>query len=142
MDELIEISEESLDLAAVESFLRQAEGGAVNLFVGTTRRVTGGRITTDLRYEAAPELARAEIRRLIERARKEWTLLRVAVVHRVGTVPVGEASVIIGVATAHRDESFRSCRFLIDELKRSVPIWKRETFADGTTEWVEGSVPN
>jgi molybdopterin synthase catalytic subunit len=137
----IEITDEPISLSAVSAFLRQSEGGAVNLFLGTTRKVTGDRITVELRYEAAPVLARAEIERIIARAREQWALLRVSIVHRIGIVPVGEASVVIGVAAAHRDESFRACRFLIDELKRRVPIWKKETFADGTKEWVEGTVP-
>jgi molybdopterin synthase catalytic subunit len=142
METRIEITEETLDIAAVDSFLRRAEGGAVNLFVGTTRRITGEKVTVDLRYEAARELARAEIDRLLRRAGKQWPVLRAVVLHRTGMVPVGEASVIIGVATPHREESFQACRFLIDELKQRVPIWKRETFDDGTSEWVEGAVPD
>lgn len=111
------------------------------MFVGTTRRVTGDRITTSLSYEAAHDLAISEITRLIDEARSQWEILRVAVVHRIGLVPVGEASVVIGVATSHRAESFEVCRYLIDELKKHVPIWKKETFEDGTEEWVRGHTP-
>ncbi len=141
-NELIYISEEPLSVSDIESFLRQAEGGAVNLFVGTTRRVTGERVTTFLSYEAAEALAVSEITRIVDEARKEWPILRVAVVHRIGIVPVGEASVVIGVATAHRAESFDACRFLIDKLKQHVPIWKKENFSDGRSEWVQGNAPD
>ena len=86
-------------------------------------------------------LALAEIGRLITIVREKWPILRVAVVHRIGEVPVGEASVIVGVATAHRAESFDACQFIIDELKQHVPIWKKENFSDGHSEWVHpGSV--
>jgi molybdopterin synthase catalytic subunit len=142
MEIQVDISDGPLEIGPAETFLRKAEGGAVNLFVGTTRRVTGDKITVDLRYEAAEKLARAEITRLIRLAGDSWPVLRAIVLHRTGLVPVGEASVVIGVATPHRDESFQACRFLIDELKKRVPIWKRETFEDGSSEWVEGQVPD
>ncbi len=137
----IEISEDPIGVDRVEKFLREAEGGAVSLFLGTTRRFTGEKETVELAYEAAKHLAETEIARIVANASVRWPLLRVSVLHRVGTVPVGEVSVLIGVATAHRTESFSACRFLIDELKQHVPVWKKEIFADGSTEWVEGTIP-
>jgi molybdopterin synthase catalytic subunit len=68
-------------------------------------------------------------------ARKQWSLEKIAIVHRLGSVPLGEASVVIAVSSAHRKEAFEACRFVIDSLKKEVPIWKREYFADGTVEW-------
>jgi len=138
----IEISPDPIIIDRVDAFLRQAGGGAVNLFVGTTRRFTSDKETIELSYEAAERLAKSEVARIIEHASARWPLLRVAILHRIGIVPVGEVSVLIGVATAHRDESFAACRFLIDELKQHVPIWKKELFADGSTEWVEGIIPD
>ena len=138
---LIEISENPIGVDRVDAFLRQAEGGAVNLFLGTTRRFTAEKETVELAYEAAEHLAETEIARIVADAFHRWQLLRVAVLHRIGTVPVGEVSVLIRVATAHRAESFSACRFLIDELKQHAPVWKKELFADGSTEWAEGSIP-
>ena len=123
-------------------FLRGAEGGAIDIFLGTTRRQTDGKETVLLSYEAADELAMAELSRLIEETRSRWPVLRTVVVHRTGPVSVSEISVFIGVATPHRSDSFEACRHLIDELKRRIPIWKHETFADGTSDWVEGTAPD
>ena len=138
----IEITGDRIVISDLEAFLREAEGGAVNLFVGTTRRVTDDRITVELSYECARELALAELSRIVSEAQSKWPILRVAVVHRTGFVAVGEASVVIGVATTHRAESFEACQFLIDELKERVPIWKKEVYEDGSTEWVTGSTPS
>ncbi len=138
---MIELTEEIIDVSVVTAFLSRAEGGAIDVFVGTTRRYTDGKETVHLSYEAASDLAREEIRRIIEDAVRRWPVLRAAVIHRLGTVPVAEASVVIGVATLHRSESFEACRYLIDALKKRVPVWKKEYYADGNAEWVQGSVP-
>lgn len=136
------ITTDILDVTDADQFLRKSEGGAVCLFTGTTRRHTGDRVTEELSYDAAEELATAEMRRLAELARSKWPILRLVLAHRLGVVQVGEASVIVGVATPHRAESFEACRFLIDTLKKQVPIWKKERFVDGTQEWVEGTTPS
>ena len=122
-------------------FLREAEGGAIDIFLGTTRRHTNGKETVLLSYEAAGDLAEAELLRLLDETRSRWPVLRAVVIHRTGPVAVSEVSVFIGVATPHRSDSFAACRHLIDQLKLRVPIWKRETFADGSSDWVKGSVP-
>lgn len=124
------------------NFLRGAEGGAIDIFLGTTRRRTNGKETVLLSYEAASELAVAELSRLIEETRSKWPVLRTVVFHRTGPVSISEISVFIGVATPHRSDAFEACRYLIDELKKRIPIWKQETFADGTTDWVEGTTPD
>lgn len=138
---MVGLTDERIDIDGISAFLRQAEGGAIDLFIGTTRRFTDGKETTHLAYDAAPDLARAEIHRMVGEAQSRWPVLRAVVIHRLGTVPVTEASVVIGVATPHRAASFEACRYLIDTLKKQVPIWKKELFADGTTEWVQGTVP-
>ena len=120
-------------------FLRGAEGGAVALFEGTTRRFTGGKETVRLQYEAHESMAVKEMEKLCALAHERWPVLKAVIVHRLGEVPVGETSVLVGVATAHRGPAFEACQFLIDELKKSVPVWKRELYADGRTEWVSGS---
>lgn len=135
MDYLIDIRESTLSVEEVWQFLAASEGGGMAIFGGTTRRITGERVTEQLSYEAHDSMARKEMRRLAEEASSRWELLRVAMIHRTGVVSVSEASVLIGVASAHRGPAFEAARFLIDELKVSVPVWKKEHFADGTTEW-------
>lgn len=119
------------------ALLSACEGGGIALFAGTTRRFTKGRETVQLSYEAHHSMAVSECRRLGAEAASRWPVLAMVLWHRTGDVPVGETSVLVGVATAHRSEAFEVCRFLIDTLKERVPIWKKEVFADGQTEWVE-----
>ncbi len=132
----------SIDLAAVLAHLHDNAAGGHCLFLGTTRNHADNRRVVTLFYEAYEEMAVREMRRLVEKACKEWPLKRCAVVHRLGEVPVGEASVAIGTSAAHRAEAFQACRYLIDALKREVPIWKREHFEDGESVWAAGSFPN
>lgn len=131
----VAIQEAPLSLDTLWSFLAEAQGGGIAIFGGTTRRVTGGRVTEQLSYEAHESMALSEMRLLAAKAASKWETLRIAILHRTGEVPVSEASVLIGVASQHRGPAFDAARFLIDELKVSVPIWKKEHFADGTTEW-------
>jgi len=133
----IEIAETQLPTQAVHEFLYAGEGGGVCIFVGTTRRITGEKETDRLYYEAHNSMALKEMQTLVDRAMERWPVLKAVLLHRVGEVGVGEASVIAGVATPHRDEAFLASRFLIDELKKSVQIWKKETYRNGSTEWVE-----
>jgi molybdopterin synthase catalytic subunit len=119
-------------LAAVQSPL----AGAVILFLGTTRLLTSGRETASLDYECYPEMALAKLAELEAQARARWQLIEVAIVHRTGHLEIGEASVAIAVSSAHRAAAFEAGQWLIDTLKQVVPIWKRENWADGTTDWV------
>lgn len=137
----IQLSGRPLDIGAAWAALRDERAGAVDLFIGTTRRFTGDRETKHLVYEAYEAMVVAEVRRIVARARERWDILRCVVHHRTGTVAVGEASVVIGVATRHRAEAFEACRYLIDTLKTDVPIWKQESWVDGSTEWVQGGTP-
>ena len=136
-DSWIEILETPLPTGEVHEFLYRAEGGGVCIFAGTTRKVTGDKVTEKLYYDAHNSMALKEMRRLVDEAKKEWPVLHAVLLHRIGAVPVGEASVIAGVATPHRDESFKAARFLIDELKKTVQIWKKELYQNGNSEWVE-----
>lgn len=131
------VTPDPLDVGAIEASLRDPLAGGVCVFVGTTRRVTGSEITEELRYEAFSEMALSEMGRLADEARAKWPVLRCALHHRTGTVAVEEASVAVGVSTPHRVEAFEACRFLIDRLKEVVPVWKKEVYADGRTEWVQ-----
>jgi molybdopterin synthase catalytic subunit len=137
----INIQNTPLDVGAVAQFLYTPAAGGVDIFVGTTRRWTEDRETLRLEYECYPPMARAEMERLLEAARSRWPVERACMVHRLGVVPVAEASVVVGVATPHRAEAFAATHYLIDALKQQVPIWKREVYTDGATEWVEGDRP-
>ena len=133
------LQEEPLDLALAQSFLFVPASGGINLFAGTSRQWTHGRETSTLFYECYPKMALAEMKKLGEAVCEKWPAERVIVWHRLGEVPLAEASVMLGVSTPHRAASFGACRFLIDTLKETVPIWKREHYADGSEEWVEGT---
>jgi molybdopterin synthase catalytic subunit len=109
--------------------------GASVLFLGTTRNVNVGRRVVKLEYEAYGRMAVREMRALAAEARTRWPLRKVAMVHRIGVVPVGEASVGIAVSGGHRTETFEACHWLIDRLKEIVPIWKKEHFRGGTV-WI------
>jgi molybdopterin synthase catalytic subunit len=137
MDEaMIQLTTEPIDCAGLVDRARHAAAGAVVLFLGTTRELTDGRQTVALDYEAYGEMAERRLAALEAEARRRWPVIECIVAHRVGRVPVSEASVAIAVSTPHRAEAFAAGQWLIDSLKRDVPIWKREQWADGSTEWV------
>lgn len=131
------LTEQPLDTAAAADFLRDVRAGGIDLFLGTTRRFTGDRETERLEYEAYGNMAVDEMKRLADKAAARWPLAKVVVHHRTGVVSVMESSVIVGTSAPHRKDAFEATRFLIDVLKEEVPIWKRERYTDGETEWVE-----
>lgn len=110
--------------------------GAVVTFLGTTRDVSGGRQVSKLDFEHYPGMAEKKLGEIRKRAIQDYGVIDVTIIHRTGTLPVGENIVLIVVAAGHREEAFKACRFCIDELKRITPIWKRETTPDGEV-WVE-----
>nr|WP_232102704.1 molybdenum cofactor biosynthesis protein MoaE [Gimesia aquarii] len=131
----ISISDQPIDYTATTERVRSNECGAVVLFLGTVREMTAGRQTVALDYEAYPEMAQKTMQQLITEARAQWPVHAVAIEHRVGHLPLGEISVAIAVSSAHRKQAFEAGRFLIDRLKEIVPIWKKENWSDGTSEW-------
>ena len=137
----LSLSKAPLDIAAAYQFLQTPTAGGIALFVGTTRQWTDGRETTLLTYESYEPMALKEMHRLLDVAVNRWPIHRACILHRLGEVPPTEASVLVGVATAHRPEAFEACRFLIDRLKVQVPIWKQEYLTDGQVNWVEGNEP-
>lgn len=118
------------------------QAGGIDLFLGTTRAEThpqlGELIALD--YHAYPEMALTEMRRIADRAASQWPITRMVIWHRLGMVPVGESSVLIAVSCPHRGDAFEACRFVIDELKKTVPLWKKERFARDT-RWQESPCP-
>lgn len=137
--DIAEISDDPLDARSLAARLQAGEDGAVVTFEGVTRNNSKGRRTLKLEYEAYRPMAIEKIRAIIREARQKFPCRRVGIVHRLGRLEVGEASVIIVVTSAHRAAAFEACRFAIDRLKTSVPIWKKEFFEDGEV-WVEGDI--
>lgn len=133
--DMIQITQSKIDIQQVIDSAMTPESGGIDVFIGTTRNHSKGRGVAFLTYEAHEPMARKIMERLEVEARARWPLNQVWIVHRLGTVKPGEASVVIAVSAVHRTEAFEACRFLIDRLKAEVPIWKREHFADGSTEW-------
>lgn len=138
---MIELTNEAIDTQRVLSQVQSGATGAVTLFLGTTREFTDGRQTAMLDYDCYPEMARTQLEQLEQEARSRWPIHHCAIVHRLGRVELGEASVAVAVSTPHRRAAFEAAQWLIDQLKLTVPIWKREAFADGTSEWVHPGVP-
>ncbi len=133
---MIEITHQPIDSASLAEQVQSPDSGAVVLFLGISRRKTDGRETTQLVYDAYEEMAVKQLEQLEKEARDRWQLIDCLIVHRLGVVPLGKASVAVAVASAHRREAFEAGQWLIDSLKADVPIWKQEHWADGTTEWV------
>lgn len=133
---MIELTREPIDYYTLTEKVRLDSCGAVLTFLGTVRDLTGGRETVALDYEAYPEMAEKKMAEIEQDAREKWNIGEIAMIHRFGHLEVGDISVAIAVSCPHRAETFDACRYLIDRLKELVPIWKKENWADGSTEWV------
>ena len=137
MEPIIVITHEPLDRDALIEEVTHSSVGGIVVFEGVVRDNARGKQVRYLEYDVYHEMASAKIREIIVEAEQRWGVERVAVAHRVGRLEIGEASVIIVVATPHRGEAFEACRYIIDTLKATVPIWKKEVATNGE-EWVEG----
>jgi len=135
--ESVALVREPIDLAGVQAAIKAGGDGAVCVFDGIVRDNTRGRATQHLDYEAYEEMAVKQMRELREQAIAKFGVREVAIVHRLGRLVVGETSVLIVVASAHRGAAFEACRWVIDTLKKTVPIWKKEQFVDGAV-WADG----
>ncbi len=133
---MILLTRDPIDYAAWTESVRSPRSGAVVLFLGTVREFTCGKQTAALDYEGYPAMAEAQLAALEAEARRKWPLDEVAIVHRLGHLELGDISVAVAVSSPHRRDAFEAGQFLIDELKIRVPIWKKENWSDGTTEWV------
>src|SRR3954463_15408506 len=137
---MIQLTTTPIDTAAILAAPTNPAAGAVVLFLGTTRELTAGRQTVALDYEAYREMAERQLAALESEARSRWPVIECIITHRLGRVPPTEASVAIAVSTPHRSDAFAAGEWLIDSLKRDVPIWKREQWADGSAEWVHPGI--
>ncbi|MEU6383627.1 molybdenum cofactor biosynthesis protein MoaE [Streptomyces bauhiniae] len=132
---LLGLRDTPLSLDEVYGAVGDDAAGGTALFVGTVRDHDGGRSVSSLEYSAHPS-AEAELRRVAEEVAAEFPVRALAAVHRTGLLAIGDVAVITAVSCPHRAEAFAACRKLIDTLKHEVPVWKRQIFADGATEWV------
>ena len=132
----LEITDQPIAVAAVLARVEDAGAGAVNAFVGTVRNQSTGRRVVRLHYESYDSMALRQLQHVAEQAQTHWPMLcQIAVVHRKGTLEIGDVAVVVAVSTPHRAESFAACQFIIDTLKQVVTIWKKEEYEDGTV-WV------
>lgn len=130
------VTAEPIDLAPLIAAVQAPERGGVASFLGLVRNHHGGRAVLRLEYSAYAPMAEAECARIVAEAEGRWQVA-LALRHRVGSLAVGDVAVAAAAASAHRDEAFAACRYVIEEVKRRVPIWKREYYADGTEVWVD-----
>jgi molybdopterin synthase catalytic subunit len=141
MDHL-EITPEPLRADEIIASVSSPTAGGIDVFLGTTRaEITDGKKLIALDYEAYTAMAEQQLRDLAKRAREQWPIIKLVIVHRVGRVGLGEPSVVIAVSTPHRAEAFEACRWLIDMLKKEVAIWKKEVWEDGSGSWPNADCP-
>ena len=133
---MIEITTDPIPVSRLVSLCTDEECGATLMFLGTTRRWTNGIETAYLEYESYAEMALAKMHELADEAKQRWPIKKLSMVHRIGRVEVKEPSVAIVVSTPHRAEAFEAGRWLIDELERRVPIWKKEWFTVAAPKWI------
>jgi molybdopterin synthase catalytic subunit len=140
MTALFQITSQSLEPAPLVKLVQAPDMGAVVTFAGIVRNNFGGRATAYLEYEAYETMALAVLEQLAGEARAKWGTGAIAIHHRIGRLEIGETAVLIVVAAAHRHEAFEAAEWLMDRIKEVVPIWKKEIWADGASEWVGNEV--
>src|SRR5437868_7911676 len=133
---MIRLTRTPIDYEAVTAEVRRPHCGAVVTFLGTVRDVTGEQVTLALDYEAYAGMAERKMAEIEADTRQRWPVGAIVLEHRLGHLEVGDISVAVAVSCPHRAQAFDACRYAIDRLKELVPIWKKENWADGSTEWV------
>jgi len=136
-----DVTSEPIDSAAVLARVGADQDGAVLLFLGVVRNEADGRSVDGMRYDAYESMARSVLAEIAREAAGRWGTERIAVIHRVGELALGEISVAIAVSTPHRSEAYAANREIIEEIKKRLPVWKKEHYVDGASAWVEGVVP-
>ena len=131
----IQISPNPLNIQSAIDWIQSPESGGIDVFIGTVRNATKGKTVIRLEFEAYELMALAEMEKIVKQAFEKWPVQKALIHHRVGVLQVGEVPVIIAVSAAHRAAAFEACRYIIDTLKQTVPIWKKEIFEDGEV-WV------
>ncbi|GAA4083856.1 molybdenum cofactor biosynthesis protein MoaE [Mucilaginibacter panaciglaebae] len=131
----IQISAKALDVQQCIDRVMSPDCGGVDVFIGTVRKATKGKAVLRLEFEAYEKMAVSELNKIAQKALAKWPVQKLLIYHRTGVLQIGEIPVIIAVSAAHRDAAFEACRYIIDTLKQTVPIWKKEIFEDGEV-WV------
>jgi len=131
----IEISNQPLNVQSCIDWVMTPQSGGINVFIGTVRDATKGKTVIRLEFEAYEPMAIKEMKKIANEAFSKWPIQKLLIHHRTGVLEVGEVPVVIAVSCAHRDAAFDACRYVIDTLKQTVPIWKKEIFEDGEV-WV------
>jgi molybdopterin synthase catalytic subunit len=131
----IQLLPTALDVQHCIGLVSSDAAGAVDVFIGTVRNSTKGKRVVRLEFEAYEPMALSEMEKIARRAKGKYPVLKIAIHHRVGTLQIGEAPVVIAVSTPHRQAAFEACQYVIDTLKETVPIWKKEIYEDGEV-WV------
>ena len=134
---MFKITSDEIELGDVIRAVEAGDAGAIVHFLGVVRNNTEGREVSYLEYEAYPPMAEKKMAEIAQEIHEKWGLDRVAMIHRVGRLEIGEVSVAVAVASPHRKEAFEACHYAMNRLKQIVPIWKREVWADGAEEWVK-----
>lgn len=138
---MIELSSEKIDISRILQSVHDHAAGGTAIFIGTTRNRSNGKSVLALEYEAYPPMAEKMIHSIADEVLAKWSVCKISIVHRIGRLDVGEASVVVAVSAAHRKEAFEACRYAIDTLKKTVPLWKKEFFEDGAM-WVDSEKTN
>ena len=128
---MFRVTDKPIDLQELVNYVSDPAAGAIATFIGTTRNNNEGRRVIALDYDGYSEMAEKELVRIGDDAKTKWPICKMAIVHRLGPVQITEASVIIAVSAGHRDAAFAACRFAIEEIKKTVPIWKKEVYEGG-----------
>ena len=132
---MIEITHDSIDPQPVTASVRRDSNGAVVTFLGTTRRTSMGKTVLYLQYEAYAPMALKELRRIASEITQKWQIEDISIVHRIGRLEIEDISLVVAIASPHRKEAFQACGYVVDRIKETVPIWKKEFFEDGQM-WV------
>ncbi|GAB1603010.1 molybdopterin synthase catalytic subunit-like [Argonauta hians] len=137
--DIVELSENRLNIEDISNSVILPNCGAVSMFIGTTRNHCDGKQVLNLQYEAYHTMAKKKMAEICEDIRKKWGIGRITMVHRLGEVPVTEASVVIAISSEHRKESLEAVQYAIDTLKAVVPIWKKELYVDHSPHWKQNA---
>lgn len=132
----VELVDHEINTDKMLASVRSAEAGASLLFVGTTRKMSGGRETQRLEYDCYRPMATANLKEICEKAISKFELIACQITHRLGIVELGQISIAVAVSSAHRGAAFDASKWIMDSVKKSVPIWKKEHWTDGASEWV------
>jgi len=135
----VEITKDVLNLEDATHTISCPEAGAISVFIGTTRNHFNNRTVVRLEYEAYEPMAIQEMGKICELVREKWNVKHICIIHRIGVVPVCDASVIIAISSVHRSDAIQAVQFAIDTLKATVPIWKKEVYEDGGCSWKENA---